>query len=99
MTQASYLPVFTNPAAEAETMAAYQAVMARWPLPFEELEIPTSLGLTHVVASGPQDAPPVVLLHAFFASAAAWQPTAAGLSDAFRLYAVDIIGEPNRSRP
>jgi pimeloyl-ACP methyl ester carboxylesterase len=94
-----YLPVFTSPEGEAETLNAYQAVLARWPVPYTELDIPTSLGSTHVIASGPEAAPPVVLLHAFFASAMAWFPTAGALSRQYRVYAVDMIGEPNKSRP
>jgi pimeloyl-ACP methyl ester carboxylesterase len=99
MPNTPYLPVFTTPAAEAETMAVYQSMLARWPVPFTEMMIPTSFGDTHVIASGPEGAPPVILLHAFYASVLTWLPTAGGLSGDFRVYAVDVLGEPGRSRP
>jgi pimeloyl-ACP methyl ester carboxylesterase len=98
MSNTPYLPVFATPKAEAETMASYRAVLARWPVPYSELTVPTTFGDTHVIASGPEGAPPVILLHAFFASALAWQFTAGALSSEFRVYAVDLIGEPGPSR-
>jgi pimeloyl-ACP methyl ester carboxylesterase len=93
------LPIFSSPAGRAEVLAAYQAVVDAWPLPFSELYIPTSFGETHVIASGPQDAPPIVLLHALLATATSWYRNVESLSQAHRVYAVDIIGEGNPSRP
>ena len=94
-----FLPVFTSPQGESETMRAYQAVLAEWPAPYTELEIATSFGETHVIANGPESAPPVVLLHAFFATATAWYRNIEALSQHYRTYAVDIVGEANKSRP
>lgn len=99
MPDTTYLPLFTSPAGEAETMAVYHDILARWPVPYTQLTIPTSFGDTNVIASGPENAPPVVLFHAFFASAMSWRATAGGLSDSFRVYAVDMMGEPGLSRP
>jgi pimeloyl-ACP methyl ester carboxylesterase len=86
-------------AGEAATLEAYDGVVQRWPVPFEQLDIPTSGGMTHVIASGPADADPVVLLHAYFATATSWYRTAAALSEHYRTYAVDILGDVGRSRP
>ncbi len=94
-----YLPVFTSPQGETETLRAYQAVLDCWPVPFTELDVPTRFGQTHVIASGPESAPPVILLHAYFATAMAWYRIAGALSQHYRTYAVDIIGEANKSRP
>ena len=95
----SNIPVFTTPEGETKTMQAYQAVLDHWPVAYTELMIPTSFGNTHVVASGPQDAPPVVLLHALLATSAAWYHNVDVLSQHYRVYAVDVIGEGNKSRP
>ena len=94
-----FIPVFTSPRGEAEAMRAYQAVMDQWSAEYEELTIQTSYGSTHVIASGPPDGAPVVLLHALFATAASWYLNAGALSKTFRTYAVDVIGEANKSRP
>lgn len=93
------LPIFTSPAGESAVRAAYAAVLAQWTAPYTELAVRTSFGSVHVVASGPEDAPPVLLLPAFFATAAAWYRTAGGLSGGYRVYAVDIPGEANLSVP
>jgi pimeloyl-ACP methyl ester carboxylesterase len=94
-----YLPVFTSPQGEAETFQAYQAVLDQWPVPYTELRVPTRVGETHVIASGPSGAPAVVLMHALFATATSWYRNVESLSKHFRTYAVDVIGEANQSRP
>jgi pimeloyl-ACP methyl ester carboxylesterase len=80
-------------------MSAYQAVMEAWPVGYDELIVSTDFGETHVIASGPEDAPPVVLLHALFATAASWYRNVEALSRSYRIYCVDVIGEANKSRP
>ncbi|HEY6686907.1 MAG TPA: alpha/beta fold hydrolase [Propionibacteriaceae bacterium] len=74
-------------------------MLSHWGTRFEELDIDTSFGQTHVIASGPLDGPPIVLLHAYFATAASWYRTAGALSETYRTFAVDVLGEPNKSRP
>lgn len=75
----------------------YEDQLERWPVPFDRLRIPTSSGETFVVASGPADAPAVVLLHGSGANASTWAGDVATWSSAFRVYAVDMLGEPGRS--
>ena len=41
----------------------------------------------------------MVLLHAFFATAMSWYATVGALAEHYRVFAVDIMGEANRSRP
>jgi pimeloyl-ACP methyl ester carboxylesterase len=93
------LTLYKTPAGEAACKAAYQQVLSLWPAPYEELQVSTRFGSTHVIACGPQYAPPIVLVHAFFATATVWFPNAAALSQNYRVYAVDCIGEPNLSAP
>lgn len=94
-----YLPVFTDPEGEAAALTAYHSALHHWPVPYEELMVPTGFGETHVVASGPRGAPVVILLHALFAGAVSWYRNIGALSAHYRVYAVDAIGEPNPSRP
>jgi hypothetical protein len=49
--------------------------MKLWPVPYEQLEIPTRFGMTHVVASGSKHAPPLVLLHGYMATSVMWART------------------------
>lgn len=89
---------FANPRSAAAFDAAYAAMVDRWPVPVEELDLVTQHGTTHVLACGPPDAPPVVLLPGGGATATAWFAAAGRLSAAHRLYAVDVLGQAGRSR-
>jgi pimeloyl-ACP methyl ester carboxylesterase len=91
------LPSFKADTSRARYTAAYDAVVAAWPVPCEALDVPTRLGMTHVIASGPADAPPLVLLPSFAGTATAWRLNVAGLGERFRTYAVDVIGQPGKS--
>ena len=59
----THTSAFKTPEGEAAYLAAYEAAMKLWPVPYEEIEIPGRFGITHVVVTGPKDAPPLVLLH------------------------------------
>src|SRR5687767_4005287 len=95
----STIPVFTSPHGAADAMGAYGAVMDAWPIDCDELSVVTSFGDTNVIASGPHDGPPVVLLHALFATATSWYRNVEALSQQYRTYCVDVIGEANKSGP
>lgn len=79
--------------------AAYREILAAWPVPHDELRLPTRQGETFVVACGPKHAPPVLALHGAQANAAAYMFDATVWSGHFRVYAVDMIGESGFSAP
>jgi pimeloyl-ACP methyl ester carboxylesterase len=91
--------VFWSPEIEAQFNEAYEAVLKQWPVPFSELYIPTRFGDTHVIASGPKEATPLLLLNPGGGSLAIWSRNVAAFSQHYLTYAVDIIGEMNRSIP
>lgn len=95
----AYIPVFTSLHGEKEVLRTYDAILDRWPVAYKELTIHTCFGETHVIASGPEDGPPVVLLHALLAGSVSWYRNVQALSQSYRIYAVDVIGEGNKSRP
>ena len=84
---------------EAAYLAAYDAAMKSWPVPYEEIDVPTRFGTTHVIASGPKAAPPLVLLHGYMATSTMWSPNIADFSKDYRVYAVDVMGQPSKSIP
>lgn len=92
-------PVYKTAGGAAAVAAQYRQVLDAWPVPHGELRIATRQGETFVLACGPQDAPPVVLLHGAQANAAAWLADMPLWSTAFRVYAVDMIGEAGFSAP
>ncbi len=70
-----------------------------WPVPVREMRLPTCQGETFVLACGPQGAPPVVLLHGGETTSVMWLRSIGVWSERFRIYAVDLIGEPGFSAP
>lgn len=80
-------------------LAAYDAVLSLWPVPFRELMLSSRFGETHVVISGPEDAPPLVLLHGFMNTLMMWLPNIEALSTDHRVYAIDTMGHPSKSMP
>lgn len=93
-----YAP-FRTPAGEAAFLAAYDAAMASWPVPFESLDVQSRFGRTHVVVCGPADAPPLVLLHGYMATSTMWSPNVLAWSRDYRVYAIDVMGQAGRSCP
>ena len=89
--------VYRSARGAADIEARYRQVLAQWPVAKSEHYVPTRLGTTFVVASGPLDGPPVVLLHGSQANSAAWLADIALWSSRFRLYAIDMIGEAGLS--
>jgi pimeloyl-ACP methyl ester carboxylesterase len=90
-------PRFRTEAGRARYLAAYEAALQDWPVAYDELEIPTALGPTHLIASGPADAPPLILLHSLAGTALVWRPNIAALSATHRCYAIDIPGQGGKS--
>ncbi|MFB6888632.1 alpha/beta fold hydrolase [Kitasatospora sp. NPDC056327] len=86
------------PASLPAFLAAYDEALARWPVPVEPLTVPTPFGATRVNAFGPDDGPPLVLLHGGGATGACWSAGAAALAGAgHRVLAADLVGDPGRS--
>jgi pimeloyl-ACP methyl ester carboxylesterase len=90
---------FKTPDGKAAYLAAYDAAMKFWPVPYEEMEVPTRFGMTHVVVSGRKEARPLVLLHGYLATLTMWVPNIADFSKDYRVYAIDVIGQPSKSTP
>jgi pimeloyl-ACP methyl ester carboxylesterase len=89
--------IFRSPESKAQYDAAYEAMLKRWPVSYEELYIPTRSGDTHVIASGSQDAPPLILFHSAGSGAVQWFRNVGPFSQHYHTYAVDVIGEVNKS--
>ena len=89
--------IFKSPESKAQYYAAYEAMLKQWPVPYEELYISTRFGDTHVIASGSQDSLPLMLFHSAGSGAIQWFRNVGPFSQYYRTYAVDVIGEVNKS--
>jgi pimeloyl-ACP methyl ester carboxylesterase len=89
--------IYRSPGGEAELAVLYDEALARLGPGCETRMIGTSLGETHVILAGPEDAPPLIVLpggNFLNPLCLSWFLPLAG---AFRIYAPDIIGQPGRS--
>jgi pimeloyl-ACP methyl ester carboxylesterase len=77
----------------------YLEILQRWPVPNQQLRVPTREGETFVVRCGHPSAPPLLLLHGSMANSAMWMGDVAAWAGHFRIYAVDIIGDAGLSAP
>jgi pimeloyl-ACP methyl ester carboxylesterase len=92
------ISVFKTAEGETKSIAAYDAVLAHWPVPYEERDLPTRFGTTHLIVNGSAEAKPIIFLHGQDSCAISWLYNIADLSQAFRIYAVDTIGDMGKSR-
>jgi len=89
--------IYKSREGEAEIQALYDEALHGLGLPYESLTVDTRAGDTHVLAAGPKDAPPVLLLpggNFVNPTCLRWFSPLAALN---RLYAPDLVGQPGRS--
>ena len=90
-------PVYRSAAGRKAVLAAYRAQAARIPFAIESELVPTSFGMTHVVRTGPDHAPPVVVVCGVNFGAFFTVEWLASLAPRFRFIIPDIVGQPNLS--
>lgn len=89
--------LFKTPEGKTALLGWYDRFRARVPADTTTREVETRYGKTHVLVGGREDAPPLVLLHGAMASSAHALVELAPLLSAFRVYAVDVIGQSVKS--
>lgn len=71
---------FVDQKAQDRYFAAYAAILRKWPVPAEELDIDTRFGPTRVRRSGPRQVTPIVLLSGVMGTSLSWYPHVAELA-------------------
>ena len=77
----------------------YLEILKRWPVPNEQLRVPTRHGETFVIACGEKTEPPLVLLHGSAGNSAMWMGDVRAWAEHYRVYSIDVIGEAGLSAP
>jgi pimeloyl-ACP methyl ester carboxylesterase len=87
--------------AEGERLVkeTYRRFLVHWPVPDTQFYLPTTQGDTFVIVRGPEGAPALVLLHGSAFNSVTWMGDVATWASNFRVYAIDLIGQPNLSAP
>ena len=91
--------IYKSEAGRLAVEAHYREFLSRWPVSSTQFSVKTREGDTFIVACGPETAPPLLLFHGSGANSTAWLADIAALFAHFRVYAVDMIGEPGLSAP
>ena len=88
---------FPDPVKRGLYYKQYDEALKLWNMKIETFFIETAFGKTHVIACGPKDAQPVVLLHGMTVSSTMWLANAPVWSQSYRIYAIDIMGDFGKS--
>ena len=91
--------IYKSEAGKQAVEAFYRNALQQWPVENDQRLIPTRFGETFVVSCGPATAPPVLLLHGSGSNSVVWIREVMDWAKRYRVYAVDIIGEPGLSAP
>jgi pimeloyl-ACP methyl ester carboxylesterase len=91
--------IYKTEAGGREILRRYDDALAEWPVRADQRRLPTREGETFVLTSGVEDAPALLLFHGSGTNTAMWMGDVAMWAKHFRVYAVDMIGEPGHSAP
>jgi len=91
--------IFKSEAGREAIIAAYNKIMDQWPIPYEDITISTRHGETHIIACGKRESPPLILLHGSGSNATMWIGDIVAYAEQYRVYAIDLPGEPGKSEP
>ncbi|RPI78438.1 MAG: alpha/beta fold hydrolase, partial [Chloroflexi bacterium] len=89
--------IYKSEAGRQKVLAIYDDLLGHWPVPYETISVPTGLGNTFVLVCGDPGNPPLVLMHGSSANASFWMGDIARYAQQYRVYALDIPGEPGKS--
>lgn len=94
------MKVYKSETYRKRILDTYDTLLHLWDTPTEECDITTDYGSTHVILTGAESKPPLVLFHGVGdTSALMWLYNAKELSRYFRLYVIDTLGGPGKSCP
>ncbi|MEN6314459.1 MAG: alpha/beta hydrolase [Clostridiaceae bacterium] len=89
--------VFKSVDGKNAILAVYDSLLEKWPVPFEKISLKTRHGDTFVIAGGDKSLPPLILLHGSSSNSAMWIGDISEYTKYYRVYAVDLPGEPGKS--
>lgn len=80
-------------------MSWYERLKNRIQVDHDSLFINTRFGTTHVIAAGDKEAKPVLLIPGIAGCAPLWRHQINDLSRHYRIFALDVVGQPGKSDP
>lgn len=89
--------LFKSAEGKQEILGLYDQKLDELLIDFEYLKVETSFGTTNIIATGSPLNPPIIIIHGSNGCAPIALETYPNLSRKFRVYAVDVIAQPNKS--
>ncbi len=78
-------------------LESYESLAKSTNIVYEEINVETKYGNTYIMALGDSDLPPLFLLHGSGMNSLMWLNEMNVYKDKYRVYAVDMVGEPGKS--
>ena len=89
--------MFKSKQGKNEILRLYDKKLESLNLDFEYLTVQTSFGKTNIIATGDPANPPIILVHGSNGCAPIALETYANLHKTYRVFAVDVLAQPNKS--
>ena len=89
--------IFKSTFGKEEILNYYDEVLNKYSDNNKQYYIETRYGKTFVIESGEKTAPPLILLHGSGMSSFMWLKDLKEYSKKYRVFAIDILGEPGKS--
>ncbi|WPC39779.1 alpha/beta hydrolase [Clostridium sp. JS66] len=89
--------VFKTQEGKNDVIKRYDLFLEKWALSYEKFYVDTVYGKTFIIASGEKSNPPLILLHGSGMNSVMWLRDMQKYSRNYRVYAIDILGEPGKS--
>lgn len=90
-------PIYKTQDGYQEIVDSYNAILKRWPIEYTEKIVETNYGRTNLIVCGNSNKPPLFLIHGSSSNSTMWIGDVEKLSESYRIYCIDIIGEPGKS--
>jgi pimeloyl-ACP methyl ester carboxylesterase len=89
--------VFKTEAGRKAVIKLYDEFLQKLALAYEKFYVNTRYGKTFIIASGEKSNPPLILLHGSGMNSVMWLRDIKEYSKTYRVYAIDMLGEPGKS--
>ena len=89
--------LFKTEQGKKDILQLYDAKLDSLKIEYEYLTVQTSFGKTNIIATGDPANPPIILVHGANGCAPIALETYANLHKMFRVFAVDVLAQPNKS--
>jgi pimeloyl-ACP methyl ester carboxylesterase len=89
--------LFKTQQGKKEILSLYDQKLKELNIEFEYINVETTFGKTNIIATGTTSNPPIIIVHGSNGCAPIALETYPNLYKTFRVYAVDVLAQPNKS--